>query len=100
MRVIVAGNVYTFGVILLELLTGRPPNTSETNLAKWVHSTLSGEKTWKQILDTRIRDFSLEIQNEMISMLKVSLSCTSSSPDMIPKMRIVVGILQMVRKVA
>jgi hypothetical protein len=100
MRVIVVVNVYTFGVILLELLNGRPPNTSEKNLAKWVHSTLSGEKTWKQILDTRIRDFSLEMQNEMISMLKVSLSCTSSSPERIPKMRIVLGILQMARKVA
>eukprot|EP00253_Pinus_taeda_P034678 PITA_34678 len=99
-RVTAAGNVYSFGVILLELLTGRPPITNGIDLAKWVQSTLSGEETWKQILDTRIRDFSLETQNQMISMLKVALSCISSSPDTRPKMRTVVERLQMVRQVA
>eukprot|EP00253_Pinus_taeda_P002791 PITA_02791 len=100
MKVTAAGNVYSFGVILLELLTRRPPITDGMDLADWVQSTLSREETWVQILDTRINDFSLQIQNEMISMLTVALDCISSSPESRPKMKDVVGTLEMVRKVA
>ena len=59
MRVTVVGNVYRFGVIFLELLTERPHITNAIDLAKWVEVTLSGEETWKQILDTRTKNFSL-----------------------------------------
>ena len=59
MRVTVVGNVYSFGVIFLELLTKIPHIMNAIELAKWVEVTLSGEETWKQILDTRTKFFSL-----------------------------------------
>ena len=59
MRVTIVSNVYSFGVIFLELLTEIPHITNAIDIAKWVEVTLSGEETWKQILDTRTKFFSL-----------------------------------------
>ena len=43
MRVTVVGNVYSFGVIFLELLTKIPHIMNAIELAKWVEVTLSRE---------------------------------------------------------
>jgi serine/threonine protein kinase len=53
MRVTEKSNVYSYGVILLELLTGRKPvNPScsdATDLVAWVHSTSSRDETPEQV---------------------------------------------------
>jgi serine/threonine protein kinase len=53
MRVTEKSNVYSYGVILLELLTGRKPvNPScsdATDLVAWVHSTSSRDEAPEQV---------------------------------------------------
>ncbi|XP_073052716.1 uncharacterized protein [Primulina eburnea] len=93
MRVTEAGNVYSYGVVLLELLTGKPAVSGGTELAKWVLCNSVQQDNWDKILDIKIRETSPDSRNEMLAVLKVALSCISISPGVRPKMRTVLRML-------
>ncbi|GAB2215474.1 hypothetical protein Drorol1_Dr00019859 [Drosera rotundifolia] len=58
MQVTAPGNVYNYGMILLEILTTRLPIDEAfgegSDLVKWVHNAPLREETPKQILDARL----------------------------------------------
>ncbi|XP_050213927.1 LRR receptor-like serine/threonine-protein kinase GSO1 [Mercurialis annua] len=93
MRVTMAGNVYSFGVVLLELLTGKPAVSQGTELAKWVLSKSSQPDRWDQILDFNISKTSLAVRGQMLALVKVALSCVSVSPEARPKMKSVLRMI-------
>ncbi|RZC73468.1 hypothetical protein C5167_048944 [Papaver somniferum] len=84
MRLTVPGNVYSFGVILLELLTGKPAVNDGIELAKWA---LSNTTDRDQILDPTVSKTSSWARSQMLSVLKIALGCVNISPGARPNMK-------------
>ncbi|KAI7729528.1 hypothetical protein M8C21_008985 [Ambrosia artemisiifolia] len=98
MQVTAPGNVYSFGVVLLEILTTRVPVDEEfgegLDLVKWVQGAPTRGETPEQILDAKLSTVSFTWRKEMLSALKVALLCTDTTPAKRPKMKKVVEMLQ------
>ncbi|MCO5585785.1 hypothetical protein L7F22_039721 [Adiantum nelumboides] len=97
MQVTLQSNVYSFGVILLELLTGRLPVEEGfgdgVDLVRWVHGASARGDTREQILDARISTESFAARQEMLAILKIALLCTDASPIKRPRMKKVLELL-------
>lgn len=93
MRVTMAGNVYSFGVILLELLTGKAAVNQGNELAKWVLRKSAQQDKLDHILDFNVSRTSLAVRSQMLTVLKVAVACVSVSPEARPKMKSVLWML-------
>ncbi|KAL5221253.1 hypothetical protein ABZP36_025966 [Zizania latifolia] len=96
LRVNEKSDIYSFGVVLLELVTGRlpvDPEFGEKDLVKWVCSTID-QKGIEHVLDTKLN---MIFKEEINRVLKIGLLCTSSLPINRPAMRRVVKMLQEAR---
>lgn len=81
-------DTYGFGVILLELLTGRAAeamDSSEDSLdvVKWVRRKVNITNGSGQVLDPKI---SSSCKQEALGMLEIALQCTSVMPEKRPSM--------------
>ncbi|VFQ90879.1 unnamed protein product [Cuscuta campestris] len=90
------GDIYSFGVVMLELVTGRAPigqaDGEGGNLVGWVRWM---EKKGKEseILDPCFLGSSISLKNQMLCVLRIAQSCTCDEPSKRPTMLQVVKLL-------
>ncbi|KAG9148478.1 hypothetical protein Leryth_025167 [Lithospermum erythrorhizon] len=78
-------DIYGYGVILLELLTGKVVQNVGFDLARWVHSVIREEWTAEVFDQKLIADGASE--KRMVNLLQVALKCLDSFADARPNMR-------------
>lgn len=96
MKVTEKCDIYSFGVVLLELVTGKSPVQPVDqggDLVTWVRRSIRKLETASQMFDQRIDLSDERITQEMSLVLKIALFCTNTSPLNRPTMREVIAML-------
>ncbi|GAB4840589.1 hypothetical protein Ancab_021361 [Ancistrocladus abbreviatus] len=90
-------DAYSFGVVLLELLTGKSPELSSPttststeiqDLVKWVRKGFEEESPLSEMVDPLLLQ-EVHAKKEVLAVFHVALACTEGDPEIRPRMKTV-----------
>ncbi|KAL6566559.1 hypothetical protein OROGR_002174 [Orobanche gracilis] len=91
-------DVYSFGVILLELLTGKSPKLSPTasstsaeilDLVQWVRKGFGKESPLSDMVDPVLLQEVHNAKKDVLAAFHIALGCTKGDPEIRPRMKTV-----------
>ncbi|KZV27143.1 hypothetical protein F511_31105 [Dorcoceras hygrometricum] len=99
-RVSQKADIYSFGVLILELLTGKAPtnallNEEGVDLPTWVLSVVQDEWT-SQVFDFELLRYQ-DVEEEMVQLLQLGIDCTTQYPEKRPSTSEVVKRIEEIR---
>ncbi|CAO2836500.1 unnamed protein product [Amaranthus hypochondriacus] len=91
-------DIYSYGVVLLELVTGKKPLDpsfgESTDLVEWVLGKIRNNGGLEEVLDPEVAGQCKYIQEEMLLVLRIALLCTAKLPKERPSMRDTITMLK------
>lgn len=101
MNITEKSDVYSYGVVLLEILSGRsavePQVGDGLHIVEWVKRKMGSFEPAVSILDTKLQGLPDQMVQEMLQTLGIAMFCVNSSPAERPTMKEVVALLMEVK---
>ncbi|XXG60821.1 hypothetical protein AAC387_Pa04g2637 [Persea americana] len=103
MKITEKSDIYSYGVVLLEVLTGMQPTDPRipegTHIVNWVRKELrKKDRETVDILDRQLQGQPDSHIQEMLQVLGVALLCVNPSPEERPTMKDVAALLEEIRQ--
>ncbi|CAM8950744.1 unnamed protein product [Rhodiola kirilowii] len=90
-------DVYSYGVILLEMISGRSSvvhmGGTDMDLVHWIQLCIEEKKPLPDVLDPYLAEEVVDKEDEIIAVLKIALACVQNSPERRPVMKHVLDTL-------
>lgn len=89
-------DIYSFGVVLLELLTGKRPVDPDfgesVDIVEWIRRKIRENRNLEEVLESSVGNCK-HVQEEMLLVLRIAFLCTAKLPKDRPSMRDVITML-------
>ncbi|XP_008795724.2 receptor protein kinase-like protein ZAR1 [Phoenix dactylifera] len=85
------GDVYAFGVVVMEVVTGRPAagcGDGEGELEGWVRRAFGEERPLSEVVDPALLH-EVHAKKQVLAVFHAALGCTEPDPELRPRMRVV-----------